>query len=112
MQSRRDTFLCASLLATALALAACADAPDAPSALGTASSSAASSAPALERRSGDESRNRPGAVYTLTNAAGGNGVVAFHRAENGVWLTGAVPPQFLSDADALRSTVPLPPWPL
>jgi len=83
MQSRRDTFLCASLLATALALAACADAPDAPSALGTASSSAASSAPALERRSGDESRNRPGAVYTLTNAAGGNGVVAFHRAENG-----------------------------
>ena len=83
MQSRRDTFLCASLFATALALAACTDAPDATSALGAAGSSAAANTPALERRNGDESRNRPGAVYTLTNAAGGNEVVAFHRAENG-----------------------------
>ena len=83
MQSRRDTFLCAALLATAISLAACADAPNAPFADGEASNSAASSAPALERRNGDESRNRPGAVYTLTNAAGGNEVVAFHRAENG-----------------------------
>ena len=83
MQSRRDTFLCAALLATAISLAACADAPNAPFADGEASNSAASSAPALERRNGDESRNRPGAVYTLTNATGGNGVVAFHRAANG-----------------------------
>ena len=78
MQSRRDTFLCASLLAAAWTLAACADAPVAP-APGT---SALGTAPALERRA-EESRNRPGAVYTLTNAAGGNGVVAFHRAADG-----------------------------
>ena len=82
MQSRRDTFLCASLLATVCSLAACADAPNAPFTADAATSSAASSAPALER-SNDESRIRPGAVYTLTNAAGGNGVVAFHRTENG-----------------------------
>jgi len=78
MQSRRDTFLCASLLAAAWTLAACADAPVAPA----PGSSALASAPALERRA-EEGRNRPGAVYTLTNAAGGNGVVAFHRAANG-----------------------------
>jgi 6-phosphogluconolactonase len=83
MQSRRDTVLCASLLAAAFSLAACADAPDAPSAIGAASSSALSSTAALERHTGDQNHNRPGAVYTLTNAAGGNGVVAFHRAENG-----------------------------
>jgi 6-phosphogluconolactonase len=87
MQSRRDmstaTVWFAALCATALALTACADAPNAPSALDAASSSAAANAPALERRTGDESYNRPGAVYTLTNAAGGNAVVAFHRAENG-----------------------------
>ena len=77
MQSRRDTFLCASLLAAAFALAACADAPDAPSTIGSASN-----APAFDRGV-EESRNRPGAVYTLTNAAGGNGVVAFHRAASG-----------------------------
>ena len=78
MQSRRDTFLCASLLAAAWTLAACADAPVAPA----PGSSALASAPALERRA-EEGRNRPGAVYTLTNAAAGNGVVAFHRAANG-----------------------------
>jgi len=78
MQSRRDTFLCASLLAAAWTLAACADAPVAPA----PGSSALASAPALERRA-EEARNRPGAVYTLTNAAAGNGVVAFHRAANG-----------------------------
>jgi len=85
MQSRRDmstaTVWFAALCATALALTACADAPNAPSALDAASSSAAANAPALDRRNGDS--NGPGAVYTLTNAAGGNAVVAFHRAENG-----------------------------
>lgn len=81
MQSRRHTFLCASLLAAMCTLAACADAPDAPATLGT--SAAAAGAPALDQRNADESRSGPGAVYTLTNAANGNGVVAFHRAENG-----------------------------
>lgn len=37
---------------------------------------------------------------------------AFHRAENGVWLTGAVPPEFLSDADKDWPKLPLSPWPL
>ena len=83
MQSRRDTFLCASLLFATLSLAACADAPDAPSAIAAASGSTAATTPALERRNGEETHIRPGAVYTLTNAAGGNGVVAFHRAANG-----------------------------
>ena len=82
MQSRRDSFLCASLLATLCSLAACADAPDAPSPFDAASSAAASSAPSLERRAEAE-HLRPGAVYTLNNAAEGNGVIAFHRAENG-----------------------------
>jgi 6-phosphogluconolactonase (cycloisomerase 2 family) len=81
MQSRRDTFLCASLLATLCSLAACADAPNAPFAVDAAGASVAN-APALERHN-EESRIRPGAVYTLTNAADGNGVVAFHRAESG-----------------------------
>ena len=88
MQSTRDTSKAtiarfASLLLTALAITACADAPVGPTALGAPSSSAAPGAPSLERRASGESRNQSGAVYTLTNAIGGNGVIAFHRAEDG-----------------------------
>ena len=86
MLSRRDTFTAtirvATLSATALALVSCADLPDAPSTIGTPSASAPSSSAAAERR-GDESAGQAGAVYTLTNAAGGNGVIAFHRAADG-----------------------------
>jgi 6-phosphogluconolactonase len=82
MLSRRDTFTASFRLAclstTALALVACADAPDAPSRFG-----GPSSASALERRAGDQGASEAGAVYTLTNAVGGNGVVAFHRAVDG-----------------------------
>ena len=67
----------ASLALAALALAACADAssPAAPSAPGTLGG-------ASPQRFADGD-DRHGAVYTLTNAASGNGVIAFRRAADG-----------------------------
>lgn len=67
----------ASMLLTALALTACADAPVTPDASGVPSRSVAS--PSLNADRSD----RPGAVYTLTNAAGGNGVIAFRPGPDG-----------------------------
>lgn len=88
MQSTRDTSAptivsFASLVLTALALTACADAPAGPSDRGASSSSAALSESSLARRDPADGRDQAGAVYTLTNAAGGNGVIAFHRAPDG-----------------------------
>lgn len=65
------------LLLMSLALAACSDGPAEPNASETASRSVAASI------SGDDGSSRPGAVYTLTNAASGNGVIAFQRASDG-----------------------------
>jgi 6-phosphogluconolactonase len=67
----------ASMLFAALALTACADAPVAPNAPNVPSRSVAS--PSLSADRSEQS----GAVYTLTNAAGGNGVIAFRRAPDG-----------------------------
>ena len=66
-----------SLLLVSLTIAACNDAPVEPSASTVPSRSVAASV------SKDDGSSRPGAVYTLTNAAGGNGVIAFHRAPDG-----------------------------
>lgn len=69
------------LTVATIALAACSDASS------TAPSLAATDA-SLDRspahgHDDDRGTARPGAVYTLTNAAAGNGVVAFHRATDG-----------------------------
>ncbi|HKH91461.1 MAG TPA: beta-propeller fold lactonase family protein [Gemmatimonadaceae bacterium] len=66
-----------TLVLATLALGACAERAVAP-----LDPSLAPSASAGGRR-GAESAEGPGAVYTLTNASSGNGVVAFHRAANG-----------------------------
>jgi 6-phosphogluconolactonase len=71
----------ATLGLTVLALAACADAPAAPDGPSGSRASAAPNSPSLTL--GDDGGDRPGAVYTLTNAAGANGVIAFHRAPDG-----------------------------
>jgi 6-phosphogluconolactonase (cycloisomerase 2 family) len=69
------------LAAAAAALAACADS--------NATAPLASAGDASLNRSGAHGRGddhgtaRPGAVYTLTNAADGNGVIAFRRATDG-----------------------------
>lgn len=68
----------ATLMLTALALSACADAP-----AGLDSSAKASVAEVANDSSRDRDSNEPGAVYTLTNASDGNSVVAFRRAEDG-----------------------------
>ncbi len=74
-----------SVLLTALALVGCADAPVAPSASPaptiSASKTASSSRLGDDGNNGDEDRS--GAVYTLTNAVAGNGVIAFRRAADG-----------------------------
>jgi 6-phosphogluconolactonase len=85
MQTSRNTLAwaagsLASLALTALALGACADTPDAPSAPNTSPALGRSSS---DRDRGDDDGNQPGAVYTLTNAAGGNGVIAFRRSPDG-----------------------------
>ena len=67
-----------SLVLTVLALAACADAPAGPDASSRASISAELLNPALARAA-----DVTGAVYTLTNAANGNAVIGFHRAQDG-----------------------------
>lgn len=66
-----------SLLLASLTIAACNDAPVEPSASTAPIRSVAASI------SQDDGSSRPGAIYTLTNAAGGNGVIAFHRAPDG-----------------------------
>src|SRR4051812_18761272 len=75
----------------ALALNACADGVSAPA--DARVQSPAVNSPATADRSGgerddrDDHDRRGGAVYTLTNAASGNGVIAFRRAVDGS-LTG------------------------
>lgn len=80
MQTHGRRFSIASITTialAALALGACADGAVAP-----LDPSLAPSPSANGKRSADLS-DAPGAVYTLTNAASGNGVVAFHRAADG-----------------------------
>lgn len=68
-----------TLVLAALALGACADGAVAPLDPSTPLAPSAS----LNGRHGADAAEGPGAVYTLTNAASGNGVVAFHRAPDG-----------------------------
>ncbi|HET7550083.1 MAG TPA: beta-propeller fold lactonase family protein [Gemmatimonadaceae bacterium] len=65
-----------SILMVALTVAACSDGATEPE------SPAASRSVAASISRGDAS-NRSGAVYTLTNAVSGNGVIAFHRSPDG-----------------------------
>lgn len=75
--SRRTRFLFAAGLSSA-ALVACSDAPaTAPALAGVAPSFSSG------RSGGDVDPDHGGAVYTLTNAADGNAVIAFRRAADG-----------------------------
>jgi len=74
---RCSTFASTTLILATLALGACSEHAAAP--LDPSLAPSASSDPS---RSADPAEGS-GAVYTLTNAASGNGVVAFHRAADG-----------------------------
>src|SRR4051794_10573531 len=77
---RRLTRSSTLLLFASAAAGACSGGMDSTTGPQTASALAASAARASDRDDRGDRAERTGAVYTLTNAAGGNGVVAFTRA--------------------------------
>jgi len=81
MQLSRSSLAAAAISIVTLSLAACSDSTTAPIDNGVRTAAPASAA--ANRHDGGDDRHGSGAVYTLTNAIGGNGVIAFHRADDG-----------------------------
>jgi 6-phosphogluconolactonase len=81
MQLSRSSLAAAVVSIATFSLAACSDSTTAP--IEKSARTAPPASVAANRHEDDDDKNGSGAVYTLTNAVAGNGVIAFHRAPNG-----------------------------
>jgi 6-phosphogluconolactonase len=81
MQLSRSSLAAAALSIATFTLAGCSDSTTAPT--DRSIRTAPPSTVVADRSHSDDDARGAGAVYTLTNAVGGNGVIAFHRAANG-----------------------------